>query len=543
MNTKSFFLIFNILLSVSFFASADEIAVYGGEHGWQNTVSTGLSRTGGWKGYSALTLTPIGRNPFSENPDSSKNIDILLLAENNKLTDPAEHYRLEGNWKIYSDALSGGKYYIKPLPPGILLYPNNLAMWHPGKEWNDFTIEFRLNPLSLRDGETFFRWQGKTSSGDFQSITARIEKRRLIWNFNGFFRKGQSRSLNFQLVSPPLIPGEWRHHRIRYKRIESASDYSGSSPGLLEYLVDGVPSDIVHTTPDGRESEDIFYPVIGKASSGPLIIAPSFSGYIDEFKITSGYISEPPANGYSNRERSVRGKGKTLPLDTGYPDSEITRIKARINIPGNSRVRFFIKKQNSCTSENNNWPEPGYNGWIEINMKKEKEDPAGSSRWYTWDKNIPVSGRCFTLGYILEPDPVLDVSPVLSKIEISYKPNYPPYPPEGLGWQKKNGRIYVSWNRGDNDKIAGWWLFWSYRSGYYPVPGNSGKNYGSLWIPSDNTENSIRISAALPELSKENIVYVCVKSAWEKGSPAAGSDEPADFKALSDFSGEISIRP
>jgi len=533
---------------------AEETVIFGSSEGWDSTVSESLRETDGWRGNRALTLAPLGRNPFlpdtpdSDNDVSPDEIDILLLAEPGGIENPVGHYRIDGNYSISNQFSARGETSIRLEQGGIRLYPSPAAMWSAGKEWGDFTLDFRLRPTTLRNGEIFFSWQGRNDDGELQSVVARVENRRLIWDFRGFFRHDKNRSINLQLESPPLIPGEWRHHRIRFKRDASNAGRSGASPGLLEYLIDGIPADMVHATPYGREGSEPFYPLIGVLSDQPVELAPSFSGYIDEFRLASSYDSIPPAGGYSNLETAVSGKGYTYPVDSSYPGSRLKRLLARVDMPGSTRVRFFARTLDRRDEFSTiGFPDPSDDEWKELSLTEKPEDPTGFGRWYEWNAGTSygsVSGRFFVIGYILDPDPAADLAPVLSVIQMEFEPRLPPRPPRDLRWQRDdNNRIRISWSSDAEEGVAGWWISWGPRPGDYATtdPGAVQKDHirGSIWVPREAGPEY-----EWPAEMKNGIIYCSVRAAWEGGEPGKEDpDHPGDYRALSEPAKEINFRP
>lgn len=531
---------------------------YGAGLGWEATISEGLRETDGWRGERALTLTPLGRNPFiSETADlegdvDTQDIDLLLLAEPHGMENPGGHYRVDGSYEISSQFPARGETSIRPGPGGLQLYPSSIAMWAPGKEWGDFTLDFRLRPATLRNNEVFFSWQGRNSDGKLQSVVARVENRRLVWEFDGFFRHDTDRSLFLRLVSPPLVPGEWRHHRIRFKRDTSDPGRSGASPGLLEYLVDGIPADMVHATPGGGEGTEPFSPRIGALSDQPLLLAPSFSGYIDEFRLASAYDSTPPAGGYSDLETAVSGKGRTNPVDSGYPGSTLTSVRVRVDMPGSTLVRFYAR---SLIDREEIWnvdlPVPGSSEWTELQLVKEPEDPTGFGNWYKWsvinDGNgkSPVTGRYFIVGYVLDPDPAADLAPVLSAMELEYEPRIPPRPPRDLRWERDNeDRIRISWSGDSEAEVSGWWLSWGPRPGDYAATTRDEVIRGRVWIPRVPGNSGERPAYIWPRNIENRIIYASVRAAWPEGAPnSADPPGPGDYKALSEATREINFRP
>jgi len=560
---KRFFITSLLVLLICSRLPAEEMVLYGSDEGWGNTVSEGLRETLGWRGNMALTLAPLGRNPFlPDTPDlesdvTPEDIDLLILAEPRGMENPVGHYRIEGDYQISSQFSARGETSIRLVSGGLKLYPSPAAMWSAGKKWDDFTLDFRLRPTTLRNGEIFFSWQGRNSDGELQSVIARVENRRLIWEFQGFFRQNTKRSINLQLVSLPLIPGEWRHHRIRFKRDSSNSGRSGASPGLLEYLVDGVPSDMVHATPYGREGLEPFYPLIGLLTDQPIQLAPSFSGYIDEFRLASAYDSTPPAGGYSDLKTAVSGKGYTNPVDSGFPGSFLKSLKARVEMPGSTQVRFFIRTLDSRDEFGElGFPDPADSNWKKLNMREQPADPTGFGRWYEWRNRssadaLNIKGRYFVIGYILDPDPAADLAPVLSILEMEYEPRTPPRPPRDLRWQRgDDNRIRISWSSDTEEAVAGWWISWGPRPGDYATI-DSGilqedEIRGSVWVPrkKESISNGKRPEYEWPREMENRIIYTSIRAAWEGGGPGMEDpSHPGDYRALSEPTREINFRP
>ena len=505
---------------------------YGGLSGWGGAPGEGLRETRGWRGYRALTLAPPGRD--SGAAGDADDMDILLLSDPEGILNPAGYYRIEGSYEISSSFPARGETAIRPLEGGIQLLPSEGAMWSPGSEWGDFTLDFRLRPSGLADGDLFLSWEGRDAGGRGQSVTARVENRRLIWEFHHFFQRGPDRGLNLRLVGPALIPGEWRHHRIRFTLDASDSGRSGASPGLLEYLVDGVPADMVHASPDGREGGEIFTPRVGVFSDRPLRLAPSFSGYLDEFRLTAAAV-------HSAEDASVSGRGRTELIDSGYPGSTLQGIRARYETPGASRVRFFARSFNTLPSIVRF--NPGDSSWMMLSMDEEPEDPSGSGRWYRSARKVPIEGRYFMVGYVLEPDPGADAAPVLSALELEYSPRLPPRSPRGFMEEPgADGRTGVSWSADSESGAAGWWVSWGLRPGNYIPAGPEDVFHGTAWVPRD-ADGRARQGFTWPR-EMNRVIYVSIRAAWGEGGPdGAAPPGPADYQALSSPSREISIVP
>jgi len=404
-----------------------ETVRFGGEEGWQRVRTQGIRKTTAWRGTDALALSPIHRNPYASTDSLGEHnlnaIDILLLACREDIENLSGLYRIEGEYEISRQVSARGEASIRFESGGIKLFPTPEAMWTAGKNWGDFTLEFRLNPTNLNDGELLFLWKGRTVHGKPQYLRVRVENRRLIWDFENFFRHGADRSLIIQLRSTPLVPEEWRHHRIRYKSDDSNPGRSGASPGLLEYLVDDIPADSIHTTPIGTESSESFTPKIGSLSRRPLLLAPDFNGYIDEVHLSSVFNTDPVPRNFSNSDSISSGVGYTEVIDSGYPESRITALRAHYDAPGSSQIRFFLQAMdNRDEIRHIRFPSSDNPDWVEIKLDMKEDNPLSSGNWRGWEAEHTVFGRFFVVGYILEPDIDEDISPVLSALEVEYEP-------------------------------------------------------------------------------------------------------------------------
>ena len=524
-----FILLLPLFFIPRFSALAARTLYYGGLSGWQDTTAEGLRETRGWRGCRALTLEAPGRDYISP-----VDTDLLLLSDAEDILNPAGYYRIEGSYEISSRFSARGETAIRPLAGGIQLLPSENAMWSAGSEWGDFTLDFRLRPTGLRNGDVLLSWEGRDEKGRSQSVTARVENRRLIWEFRHFFRRGRDRRLDLRLVGPPLIPGEWRHHRIRFTLDASDSGRSGASPGLLEYLVDGVPADMVHASPDGREGWEIFTPSVGILSDRPVRLAPSFSGYLDEFRLTRAAV-------YLDEETLISGRGQTKLIDSGYPGSTLNGIRARYETPGASRVRFFARSFDTLPSAAQF--DPNHSSWVNLNMVEEPEDPAGSGRWYHSEPQAAIKGRYFIVGYVLAADPGADAVPILSALELDLSPRLPPRPPGGFIQERPpDGRTRVSWSADSESAVAGWWISWGLRPGNYIPDGPEDPFHGTVWVPRNPDEVS-RPSFTWPgEMTR--VIHASIRAAWAEGAPDGGdSPRPGDYSALSTPSREISILP
>ncbi len=532
MKIKRFQFLFCLMLTTVLVQA--ETMIFGGAEGWGHSTSNGLREVDGWKGMAALTLSPLGRNPFNDENGDTDSIDLLVLAEPTGLEIPSGYYHAEGVYEITQRMAARTDLSIRPGPGGIRLYPSQGAMWQPGAQWGNFTFEFFLCPSQLRDGERFFSWEGRDSSGETQSVSITVEKRRLVWEFRRFFQLDIGRSLTLILTSPPLVPNEWHHHRVVFTKNADPADSSGNSPGYFEYQVDGLTVDAVHATTTGREEDETFSPRVGSLSDQSLNIAPEFNGFFDELRLTFKALSTPYIARYFNQDQAAYGVGITEPIDAEYPGSSLQGIRTRYHASELSRISFFARAfDDSVPFGTLGLPDPSDPNWMMLSMKALPEDPTGFGRWFLGEPEQPIKGRYFVIGYILQPDSGADIAPSLSVLEVSYTPRLPPLAPRDLKHSKDSvGRIIITWNPVAETDVAGWWVFWGSRPGVH--------SDGMAWIPR-MSEAGERPQFIWPSGSLDGIVYAVVRAAWQEGAPDT-SQGPAEYKALSPPSPELRFR-
>ena len=520
-----------------------ETIVYGGSNGWDNAILDGLRTSTGWQNREAITLLTKERNPFSKAGKHSDNIDILLLSEANGIANPKARYSLEGHAIQSAQTSARGKTAIWPLDGGLRLFPSGNAMFAAGKEWKDFSLSVYLCPKRLENGDTLFFWEGMDSNTGPQKVTASFRNRRLVWNFQGFFRRDSSRAINLSLSSPPLVPGEWRYHQIVFNAEETSSARSGASPGLLEYRLDGIPVDSVHASSNGRENRQVFLPRIGKLSNKPLQLAPDYIGWLDEFKLEAA--SAAPPYQFEKINNSNRGAGRMPPMDTGFANSRLLTVRARAHIPGASRIRYFVRLLNTDTeSKDIGLPDPDNPQWIEISMQTQKTDQMGTGRWFVGHPDESIRSRYFSIGYILIPDIAAKESPVLSVLEIEYIPEHPPEPPRELAViSGRSEAPAITWSPRTEQGVAGWWVFWGPEPRDYFSGAVDDPRYGLAWVPR-NTASQEPPRYEWPVTMAGTTVYTSVRAAWPEGGPDTSMPpKPRDYNGLSQASRELIIYP
>ena len=341
--------------------------------------------------------------------------------------------------------------------PIVIQAQNRNALFSTGNYLRDFTIEFWLYPLNLENGEQILTWAASSPSQANRNIAQRIScsasRNRLQWSFTNFFASvnGSSgaRYINLEFSgTTPIIPKTWSHHLIRFD----------ASTGMLEYLVNGVTEAIVYTTATGRESSEVFTPVIG--NEGYFSLGERFSGIMDEFKLHSVCAGRSSIQRYV----STGGRMETRAIDLGNNLSNITRIDVT---GGRTNIR------NSSIQNGTQQNEYRQNGRFKFSDDSEmsffiraSENPylLNTVRWSSFTPGSPVTGingRYVQIAVDFYPSADGESSPYLEQISIVYLPGEPPLPPRNLVAVAADGAVQLRWRNSPAENTAGYLVYYS----------------------------------------------------------------------------------
>jgi hypothetical protein len=316
------------------------------------------------------------------------------------------------------------------------------ALFTPGSVWGDFSIEFWMRPDYLEDGEKIFRWEGQRLLGEnlqLQSLDCSVRGRLLEWSFENFFlpagQEDGKEEKTFSLKGKNrLIPGRWNHHLLRYD----------GKTGLIEYLVDGRPEAVLYVTSSGRPGGSVMKPYIGAQSRGFPEIAPSYSGLLDEFRITRTFVTEPDTHRFS----PTGGMVEIGPIDLDEAGSEIYSIEAETHTPEGTGIYSYYRTAENRPAFDLENPE-----WIPFRPGALFE-PA-------------VRASFLMLRFELFPDGRGLRSPRVSSVAVGYRPNLPPPPPQGLTALPGNGRVRLTWQELQQGDLGGYLVFYGDAPGVY----------------------------------------------------------------------------
>jgi hypothetical protein len=464
----------------------------GRESAWKEMQNLdGVTLTAGRWGMNDLTLGMAEYDPDGETeflfhfnapaePDAAGSAGSYRFAAASPLVSPEIFFLGRGS-AMYQAA---GDATLLRIPDG--------SRFSPGAVWGDFTIEFWLHPSMLTRTETIFSWKGAEKDGGSitaQSLTASIRDRRITWEFRNLFTLPGGKRLSFSLQGlSRLLPREWHHHILRFD----------SSLGLLEYLMDGTPEAVIHTTETGKEGGSIAVPGIGAGFPGELLIGTDYSGFIDELRFRNGFVESPTIRRFAGRS----GTAESKIIDLGYTGTRIARIESVYSTPADSSVSFYYKVSDAWTGPRTL---SSSGGWIPFDPKK--------------SFGLSVRGRYVQVMVELFPDGRRTSSPSVSSLAVVYEPNLPPTPPAGVIVTPGNGTITVSWRKVNDLDVKG----------YKVYIGDAPRTYLHSRSPID-AGNATQLE--IPDLENGALYYIAV-TAYDD------SDPPQE----SGFSPEVSARP
>lgn len=488
-------------------AAAEERAiVLGKADGWRDLAATArLDKVVGRFGDLDLVLAEDEYPPDGET-------DLLLHFDGPKgeAVPPGGSYRVLSDGSLRSSQVRRlGAASAGFQRGGLILAPGPGALLRRGSRWEDFSLELWVYPLLLGDGEVVLDWKGAAATGAGrtalpQGLQAAFRDRRLQWVFRNLFASPEGRRVPLVALDglTPLVPREWHHHLIRF---DSAS-------GLLEYLVDGVPEAAAQVTTTGGAGGAVCLASVGEAGPSTFAVGESFTGFLDELRLSRRFEGSPTLRTYPSRTGSARSRV----LDLGYTGTRVRRIEAQVRTPGHTAVGFHLRLADRYHPEWAGGPAgapsppsgPG-EGWIPFQPGRELPE---------------LRGRWLQLHVELFPDGSGGASPEVADLTVVYEQDLPPVAPEGLRAEAGDGRIALSWKRVNEPDVRGYRIYYGESPGWYH--GEGGAEGASPVDVGDATRFT------LTGLQNDRLYYFAVVS-------YDGADPPH----LSAFSREVGARP
>lgn len=315
---------------------------------------------------------------------------------------------------------------------GVEFQAGRTSLFYRGRNIEDFTIEFWMNPSTLNNEEIIFLWNGVNKQDNEyipQKVKCYIEGRKIQWSFENFFMPPDNSQYNLKLSGKTaLIPGKWTHHMIRYN----------STTGLMEYLMNGVPEDIIYSTKDRMESPSIYTPYIGIFSLNKVVIGPNYRGFLDEFRISETFIEEPVLHNYKKQ-----GEYHSGILDLETRSTMVKNIITEAEASDGADWYTYYRISNTPYAADN------------------KDIP-----WKLWD-NQEVMGRYIQIKTELYSGGSRFNSPIISQINLIYEKKLTPPAPKRVNIRAGKNSVTVSWTPIKYFDVTGYLIYYGTRPGNY----------------------------------------------------------------------------
>jgi hypothetical protein len=553
--------LFYLFLTVSGSLSAldGELVSIGGAAAWDGAKYQGLTETNKLRPWPVLTLTSGGA--------AASSLDLALSFEEGKpelFVDRAGRYRVKSDggsaistagspWArmgkeavLFSASTVGLRAGQKALPASagpLTVEPYRRdALFAPGRNIGDFSLEFWVYPLNMENGEQLLSWFAISAPKGFsplagggipaspaapegyaglisQRIQCAVLKNRFRWTFEDFFFSpdaGESLDLTLSGQSP-VVPKTWSHHLIRFN----------ADTGFLEYLVNGNSEDIVYASSSGREGGEVYTPLVGEG--GQFTLGRRFSGMMDEFRIHAAFDVEPelrryPASGgwmesraidlgeNSSRVLSLEASGGSIGLKDGRTHNEYGG-KGDFRFADNSAIQFFLRAADNPYR------------WTD-----------GDWRTVIPGADLPdtLKGRYVQVAAVLYPSGDGEISPYLEEIRLLYQPNRPPRPPSQVMAVASDGTVTLSWKSSPDGDTAGYLVYYGTARGEYF---GEGAILGASPLDAGK-RNSLRIEGL-----RNGKVYYFAVAAYSLNAPPGASSPGEPERHVGEFSRELSARP
>jgi hypothetical protein len=487
------------LIGGGVFAYGEKTLILGGAAGWEAVENReGVAEIGAVRPRSVLAL--------SSGRDNSAYLDMALSFDEGRsdlFADQTGRYRVTvspavastdmrwaragtGAAHFFGSAMTTAQAGLRDSESLVITPRSREALLAPASGVRDFTLEFWLYPMNMENGEQILTWTSTrlTSRKEqvYQRILCMAVRNRLQWTFPDFFSApDESRRLTFSLKGvSPVAPRTWSHHLIRFD----------AGTGLLEYLVDGTPEDILYVTSTGHEGGEVYTPSIGE--EGRLVLGGRFAGLMDEFRFYGAFVNRPLLKKYSGKE----GRMETRILDLGERDSRIIRIDAFGGRTSNTgRIR------EAAVLETNGGPPVSARGAAVISIVPANEYSGNGSLKFIDDSAIrffvragdtpylktnadwrpfepgtdlngglrgnDLRGRYVQLAAEFYPSGDGETTPYLEELRIIYAPNEPPHPPAMVTAIAQDGAVDLSWRPTPSRDVEGYLVYYGTSRGEY----------------------------------------------------------------------------
>jgi hypothetical protein len=392
-----------------------------------------------------------------------------------------------------------------------------------------FTIDFYLFPTEFADGNSVLSWYAPVVSlgGSYTGISAYAEQGRLAWRLEKVFKKRNGEYVDVVVRENRTTPlNEWHHHALHYD----------SDTGLLSLFFDGRESNLVWVTETGRQGGTLLLGTFSPYLGVPISLGESFSGFMDEFRISRGmpefFIGDYRSSGEIRSDViDLTGPGsKMVKVSWSGVEDNGTAIRIYLRVsksyflpaaePGERIGR--IEGRGSGGSDTAGGTEdptsqagdvPGYPGWIQVKNGEVLAGRLPAGRYLQWKAVLLGTGD--TSPFVRGTGSVY--TPVLKSLAVMIEPDDPPLTPTVLNAVPLDRGVKITWLRNKESDIQGYRIYYGPASKYYF---GKGADLGSSPVTVGNVG-----SAVLKGLVNEEVYFIAVTALDSSGQESGFSRE------------------
>ncbi|HPA63498.1 MAG TPA: hypothetical protein PLH15_00395 [Spirochaetota bacterium] len=448
--------------------------------------------------------------------------DMVISFNNDKFhLDDTRRYRVKNavfNHVKGKGSLGGGSAFFSKKDDRVDIVSSKGLWLANSDDLGSFSIEFRINPASLKDAVIFSRVGLNT--GIKNGIEIRLEKGRITAYFYKVFSDSQGRKIDTALTKGPNIQaGKWHHYFLSFDRLT----------GKLSHLIGENEYDYRFMTEKGVPSSDVMIPSFADGDAPIARIGKGFSGLLDEFRIN--YLSYEDARAQtdlaSKNYRDVKLIGRTPVNREGIISSKVYQFEYTGTMIKNFKWDGIFPPKTFLRCE--------------IRMSDKYFDSEDSEpKWYKIDNNQRniyltrtddgyLRGKYFQWRARLIATPEGEESPVFKSAEIDYELDSPPSPPLFLEVVETGDKyVIIRWKKNVDHDIAGYNIYYGIKNGESEgilryaagkrVANFSNSNYVTVKIDNNLIEENrgryVRGMLEYPEM-KNNVLYYFSVSAYD----------------------------
>ena len=457
--------------------------------------------------------------------------------------DDTRKYRLKSssyNFVSGKGSLGGGAAFFFRKQDRVIIAPSKGLWLTNTDDLGSFSIEFRINPASAKNGIIFSRTGLNT--GLKNGIEIRYENGRIVSCFFKIFENSKGQRFDAVLSKCPVLsPGKWHHYFLSFDRIT----------GKLSHLINENEYESVFITENGSPSSDVLKPSFLAGDAPSAKIGQGFSGMLDEFRINyTAYDEASSRTDIASRSyREVKLMGREPVNREGIISSAIHAFPATGTMirsfscdgsaPAGTDIRCEIRMSDKLFEENDTEPK-----WYRVNNDQR-------SIYLTKTPEGFLRGRYFQWRAKLIAAPEGTESPVFRGAEIEYEIDGPPARPlfaEIVDYGDKY--IIIRWKKNVDRDIAGYNIYYGVKKGEYDgiiryaggkrISNFSNSAYVTVKIDNNLVEENrgryVRGMIDYPEI-KNNVLYYFSITAYDSYKV------DTEYNHESEKSSEISARP